>query len=567
MCAACEPVLDLTCSFLNLGGAHGDARKPIVISDIEDNPTDVALLAEFPHWMKKDVFEKQQFTDSFLSLWHVDGCAIMARRPLASRVTLEVAMKVDNTVKGKNRRSTFVIFTVHFGDGRSADSWTMLGKAKLVFLVAHIHHMHAKSKTKFDDCVQVLHRLIYEWKPVLMGVDANMGLFALGPALVGRGVPATLAAWNLLYKQELMPDNKSQPSGDMLFDSDGLFVLGDLKQLRPQPVSHKLLATASVSVDEHVDNESKFTTGFPLTSFLNSGNKHLDMLWRDDMNARLAANGPWTLEAVTLLWSSRRPCALDSSGNKCWSVNEKLRDRLHAAAVHDEPLQVTEVPAIIAALAADAGWMKLSRAIEFLQNPTKGDPTGQLLNHGAHFNCALKLSQGEELARDPALVGSSAPSGKPPKCRNFSDRSVDGHAQRGVKLRRQKIFRETGCWPWYIEHKTEGKYWTHSSIDDGQYGADCRGWKGLYWRLRQYAYIQEGREDEVAAYNQHWIDMYGRAEFDEAMQFTERYLKKALEDGLTYWTLPEDEHLQATPETLEYVITRVRAKEAKLHAA
>ena len=529
-------------------------------------PSDFVLVAEAPTFIDAAAKSKQ-WTDEWLVLITRQRLMIMAKRPLANRITVEYTKTLTVLQKGKETYTCFAVFQVHVGDGTTHDSWTALGRTSLTFVVGHIHYTHAKKRNNFLSAVDELAKIIMTYKPVMVGIDANMGMYALCPALVGKGVPAHLAAYSILYRQAVMPTDSSRTDGEILYDSCGLIACGPLVSSVQQPHEKKLLDTAAVTVDSSVTSAQQFTTGFPLSSYFNFNNADKNMLWADDAIAKCKELDKRIRRVIECVWASRKPRLANSLNTWVQEVNGVCLQRANVAVTQEKKPLHHEVSAAVNALAHnDPAWISLSQTHEFGQDLAQSDPDGQVIHHGGHFTCTVKVSQYED--DRPALVGGPVRQTRPDKHKNFSDRSAAGEQKRRLKDQRKSTFNQTGAWPWWICHDSDKVFWTHPSNASGQYASDCRGYKGYYWRLTQQWYIDQGRGDEVDEYNQRWIQLYGEEASKESLAFTEQYLQRAKKKGWNLESFPADtEDIQESPENIEKYLASMEKRPASAQAA
>ena len=111
-------------------------------------PSDFVLVAEAPTFMDAAI-KSTKWAAEWLVLITGQRLMIMAKRPLANRITLEYTKTLAEVQQGKESYTYFAVFTVHVGDGTGPDSWTTLGRTSLTFVVGHIHYSHAKQKKSF----------------------------------------------------------------------------------------------------------------------------------------------------------------------------------------------------------------------------------------------------------------------------------------------------------------------------------------------------------------------------------------------------------------------------------
>ena len=89
-------------------------------------------------------------------------------------------------------------------------------------------------------------------------------------------------------------------------------------------------------------------------------------------------------------------------------------------------------------------------------------------------------------------------------------RSAAAAAARNVRNAKKNEWKETGVWPWWVDHESEKVYWTPGGPSTG------RGFSGYWWRWSRAGYDEEERREADAA----WIALYGEAEYQQAIRST-----------------------------------------------
>lgn len=85
-----------------------------------------------------------------------------------------------------------------------------------------------------------------------------------------------------------------------------------------------------------------------------------------------------------------------------------------------------------------ADWPTMGRTYEFLSQPNKADPFGNVHGRGTHKHIFVKVSQ----------------------TRDRTDRSDKAKKLRDTKFRKHKEYIATGAWPWWVYHPAEATFHT-----------------------------------------------------------------------------------------------------------
>ena len=103
-------------SFCNFGSSLKKQRQVIIQYDFLLMPSDFVLVAEAPTFIDAAA-KSEQWTDEWLVLITRQRLMIMAKRPLANRITVEYTKTLTVLQKGKETYTCFAVFQVHVGDG------------------------------------------------------------------------------------------------------------------------------------------------------------------------------------------------------------------------------------------------------------------------------------------------------------------------------------------------------------------------------------------------------------------------------------------------------------------
>ena len=199
-----------------------------------------------------------------------------------------------------------------------------------------------------------------------------------------------------------------------------------------------------------------------------------------------------------------------------------------------EYVRADKVPILPLAPAGDtASWPQLGRAEEWLSSCLWSDHYGVIWGLGGHMPLFIKLTphryrlDGEKIKEDEEgnkIVVLDR------------NRSKMGEELVKIKKQKQRIWKNTGFWPWWIWHPSEEKYWGPVGLDEKRY---C----GIFWRLTRQKYIDNDQGEELEIYEQKWIDLYGEIAYKEAMKETETLFQHALHCNHTVEDLINNEEL------------------------
>ena len=138
------------------------------------------------------------------------------------------------------------------------------------------------------------------------------------------------------------------------------------------------------------------------------------------------------------------------------------------------------------------------------------------------------------------------------------DRSDEGEERRRTAAHKKNVWRNTGCWPWWIVHDTEKERYT----DFDSYGLgperDRRIYDSIWWRLDQVENpVVAGWKDWL------WTDLYGHDAWWEAMDKTQPLFEKAQAEGLTFAQHTADSPWPGPPAGRARGSARQRSREGK----
>ncbi len=440
----------------NMGGTRASAT---LVSDLRANlTTSPAFLMAFQE------IETDQLNELAASDWRTVqgpfGLAIAGQKNVVAELKWLAEGQVEKA-KGVSRwliaRATFRV--------------SAAGLETIVVASAHIHNDAAKKRGQCDDVVKGLARDLADHQVRLLGVDANMALYYLGPAMVGHKVGATLAASHVEFER-----TSYGLLNHALYDSLGIFVIGPcLGVQRKVPSAHAIAG----AMHPLLHDGKSWQRGFSGSSFVG-----LPAPAHAELNSALQGR------CATLIKNARK-ASTPLGPVTCHTQRECILARhKYANGYVDEP--------VITGSTSDA-WDVLPEAYEKIAGAADMDPNGAFWGRGGHFSLFVVLGR-----------------------RNVRDTTRLWKAKKRVREHKKHYFKQYGVWPWWIEHPSEALF--HVPIAEGGFG-----YKGVLWRLVRDLYT----DAESAEYDEPWVRAYGQEALDKALKHTERWFQEAKKRGLT----------------------------------
>ena len=439
-------------------------------------------------------------TAGWVSSGRREGLCVFGKKPIAVRVEL---LANDVVIVGSAPKISKAMFArVHWHP-----SQRLIGETSVVVCSMRLHNEHAKERTKnyLDFVGQMCAKFATLRCRILCG-DANMRCYDLVPALAGLNVTASLVACHCEFERTL---DQKQVTELLLHDSMGIWVLGPVARVRRVKPEIHIVAGA---VHPKLLDGKKYLCGYQASSYRGQRPEQpedIDELWEmaqkqlgECMACEASAD---TKHTVWDLTDERRRVVANILSDEKAKGNYFIE-----ICPEDDVVRDPRVPAL-AGVEGVVRMPTIGKVEEKLAGSLDMDPDGYLWGRGGHWPLFAVLGLGR-------------------------DRSKRAYEDRTAREEKNKIYRTSGTWPWWIPHDSEKGFWC--AKDQYMVGQDGRGqgYKGVLWRMIRDQYP----EAEVEEYERPWVERYGADALEKALEFTEPYYQEARRQGLTVQDLQQD---------------------------
>ena len=452
---------------------QGLCSAPATIILGQEMTTKVAAALRASGWLVSD--------DAFSGDGRTSGGAgliIAARSSVVAE--LRTLPKLSGSFGPAEERSYYLFANLVF-------KWGIAGFGEMAVGNFHVHRALGKRGAASPNWAAFVHQLAVSTRACgarVLGGDANMGLWCVGPTLREKGVEAVLACHHreISIRDPVQLGSTTAVRAAMRYDSLGIWLLGPRGPIRRLSIHSNCILGAMhpAFLEKTGERLVAYQRGYKLDSYaLPRAGGELPV-HRDDVPSEQtlrAVNLLWDMHGIQMLGKSSGEWRMGPDNTREWIPDDAIEGMdtlwLAAASALDLPgerkqaalqrlnLEITRDydatrPRSNAPVGSDAvdfsppgvwtnSWKPIRFAQEVAPDFTKFDPSGFVWGRPGHYPLILTMGSNRTHSEDGSRVRGTA------KSKTAWWREEDGRT-----------------WPWWWFHESEQTFWLPGRQDQGR---------------------------------------------------------------------------------------------------